>query len=142
MAFHHWTTYLKYISLFFAAQGLMWALIGSFDPMGIYDSLMAQAFFKRPDLPESARQVFRFILAPFGATTAGYFILQYFITVHAFANQQKWAYQAIMVAFLFWFVTDTILSLYHQAYFNVYMANIPALLLMLPVMVFTRKYFI
>ncbi len=119
----------------------MWAFIGSFDPVGIYDSLMAQALFHQPELPAQATKVFRFILAPFGATTAGYFVLQYFIAANAFAKQEKWAYNAILYAFFLWFITDTTLSFYHQAYFNIWMANIPALLLTAPVFLGTRKYF-
>ena len=141
MNFSKWIVYLKCISLFFAAQGLLWAIIGSFDPFGIYDSLMAKTFFNQPALPPDAERVFRFILAPFGATSAGYFVLQYFIAAHAFASQQKWGYQAIVAAFLLWFITDTSLSFYHGAYFNIWMANIPALLLMLPVIIFTRQFF-
>ena len=141
MNFHKWIAYLKYISLFFAFQGLLWAFIGSFDQFGIYNSLMAEAFFRQQVLPAPAEKVFRFILAPFGATTPGYFVLQYFITIHAFAARQRWAYQAIVFAFLFWFVIDTSLSIYHQPYFNIWMANIPALVLMSPVMLFTKKYF-
>ncbi len=137
-----WTIYLKCLSLFFTLQGLLWAFIGSFDPFQLYDSLMAQAFFNQPLLPPPAEKVFRFILAPFGTTTAGYFLLQYYIAAHAFVKRQYWAYQAIVLAFLFWFITDTSLSIYHQAYFNIWMANIPALLLMSPVIVCTRKYFI
>lgn len=140
MDFKNWIVYLKGVSVFFAFQGLVWALIGSFDPFGIYDSLMAQAFFGQQSLPAAAQKVFRFVLAPFGATTAGYFVLQYFITAYAFAEKHKWAYQAIIVAFLLWFVTDTSLSLYYGAYFNIFMANFPALLLMAPVFLFTKKY--
>ena len=141
MNFGKWTLYLRCISLFFAMQGLLWAFIGSFDPFGIYDSFMAQAFFQNPRLSAEAQKVFHFVLAPFGATTAGYFVLQYFIATHGFARKQKWAYQAITSAFMLWFVVDTSLSLYHQAYFNIWMANIPALLLMAPVFGFTRKHF-
>ena len=136
-----WILYLKVVSLFFAAQGLLWAFIGSFDPFGMYDSLMAEAFFGKPNLPAPAERVFRFILAPFGTTTAGYFLLQYYITSYGFARQEKWAYKAICNAFLLWFVLDTTLSLFHQAYFNIWMANIPALVLMAPVLIGTRKYF-
>ena len=136
-----WTTYLKVISLFFAFLGILWAVIGSFDPFGIYDSMMAQSFYQQDQLPADVKKATQFILAPFGATSAGYFILQYLITVHAFSKKEKWAWQTIFGAFTFWFLLDSTLSIYHGAWFNLLLANIPALLLTLPVMIFSRKYF-
>ncbi len=141
-SFNFWVKYLKIVSIFFALMGTLWAVIGSFDAFGIYEKYMAQAFFGTNTLPSDAEKVFRFVLAPFGATAAGYFILQYFIAANAFAKREKWAYQAIAVAFTFWFVLDSSLSLFvHGAVFNFVMANLFSLLLMLPVLVFTKKYF-
>ena len=39
MSFSTWIKYLKVISLFMAGLGVLWAVLGSFDPLGIYDSL-------------------------------------------------------------------------------------------------------
>lgn len=139
--FKFWMNYLKLVSLFFAFLGILWAVIGSFDPLGIYDQWMAQSFYGADELPSEVSKAMKFILAPFGMTSAGYFVLQYFITTHAFAKKEKWAYNAIVFAFLFWFVGDTVLCFYHAAYFNIILANLPALMLMLPVIVFTKKYF-
>jgi len=99
--FNFWVSYLKIISLFFAAMGVMWAVVGSFDPFGIYDSYFANAFWEVDTLPKDAKIATRFLLGPFGATSAGYFILQYFIAKYAFAKRELWAYQAIIFAFFF-----------------------------------------
>lgn len=139
--FHFWVNYLKGISLFFAFMGVVWAIVGSFDPFGIYDHYFAQTFWGTATLPEDARIATRFLLGPFGATSAGYFILQYFIAKHAFAKRELWAYNAIIFAFLFWFVLDTAMCLYYGGYFNILMANVTSLVGMLPVF-FTRRYFV
>ena len=136
-----WTKYLEYISIFFVMIGLMWALIGSFDPFGIYDSMMAKSFFGNEELNADVKRVLSFILAPFGATSAGYFILQYFISKNAFAEKKKWAYNSIASAFIFWFVVDSVMSAIHGAFFNIAIANITTLLFMLPPLIFTRKNF-
>lgn len=141
MSFSFWTKYLKAISVFFTLLGISWAIIGSFDPLGIYDKWMAQAFYGNYKLPSNVEKAMKFILAPFGATSAGYFILQYFIVANAFAKKEKWAYNAITVAFFFWFFLDTALSWYHGAFFNIALANFPALLITLPALIFSRKYF-
>lgn len=126
---------------FFTLMGISWAIVGSFDPLGFYDQWMAQVFYGQDQLPTDVQKAVKFILAPFGATSAGYFVLQYFIAANAFAKKEKWAYTAIFGAFMFWFCLDTALSAYHGAYFNIILANIPALLVTLPVMIFSRKYF-
>lgn len=121
-------------------MGAMWAILGSFDPFGIYDSLFAKSFFGTEKLPTDVKRATEFILGPFGATSSGYFILQFFIAKYAYAKKELWAYQAILSAFFFWFVLDTFMSWWHGAYFNIMMANIPSLMAMLPI-VFTKKYF-
>ncbi|HZF63704.1 MAG TPA: hypothetical protein VEZ55_04435 [Chitinophagaceae bacterium] len=138
--FYFWVNYLKAISLFFAFLGALWAIIGSFDPFGLYDRAFAQAFWNVDRLPADAQKTFSFILGPFGATNAGYFILQFFIAKHAYSNRQMWGYKAIVVAFLVWLILDTSMCLVHKGYFNILFANIPSLLAMLPIF-FTRRYF-
>lgn len=139
--FRFWVNYLRIVSIIFAAMGLMWAVLGSFDPFGIYDARMAQTFFGQNDLPAEAKQVFSFALAPFGMTAVGYFVLQYFIATYAFAKRERWAFVAITVAFWIWLIGDTILSLQHGAVFNVLLANVPSLILMLPIFIFTPAHF-
>ena len=139
-SFNFWVKYLKLISLFFAAMGVMWAVIGSFDPFGVYDSYFAQSFFGANELPSDVKKSISFILGPLGATNTAYFILQYFIAKNAFAKKELWAYHAIVLGFSVWFILDTIMCVYYQAYFNILMANIPCLLAMLPIF-FTKKYF-
>ncbi len=140
-SFRFWVNYLRIVSIIFAAMGLMWAVLGSFDPFGLYDASMAEAFFGQDDLPADAKRVFSFSLAPFGMTALGYFILQYFIATYAFAKKERWAFVAITSAFSIWFIGDTVLSLQHGAAFNVLFANIPSLIAMLPIFIFTPQHF-
>jgi hypothetical protein len=136
-----WVRYLEVISLVFAGLGAMWALLGSFDPFGLYEARMAEAFFQRPTLPPEAQRTFAFVLGPFGATSLGYFLLQFFLVRHAFAQRQPWAWRAVFVPFLAWFFLDTAVSLARGALFNVLLANVPSLLAMLPPMLLTRRDF-
>lgn len=140
MKFSYWVKYLKAVSIFFCLMGIFWSVTGSFDPFGLYDSMFAKAFWGSSTLPVDAVRTKEFILGPFGATSAGYFLLQYFIAKHAYAKKQLWGYNAIMVGFFFWFILDTSMSLYHKAYFNILLANITSLSFMLPI-IFTRKFF-
>jgi len=140
MTFDFWKKYLEYISLFFAGMSVFWAIVGSFDPLGIYDAMFANSFYGQEQLPTDVARAKSFLLAPLGATSAGYFLLQYFIARFAFAERQIWAYWAIVGSFLLWFILDSVMSAYHGAYFNILIANIPCLLMMFPIF-FTKKYF-
>lgn len=140
MKFPFWVSYLKLISIFFCLLGVFWSISGSFDPFGLYDSMFAEAFWGSAALPADAARTKEFILGPFGATSAGFFLLQFFIAKHAYAKKQLWAYNAIIVGFFFWFILDTSMSLYHKAYFNIILANLTSLVFMLPIL-FTRKFF-
>lgn len=138
-AFDRWIAYFKFVSLFFAALSLVWIVIGSFDPFGLYDKAFARSLWYTDTLPPDAQIAFRFLLGPLGATNSGFFMLQYFVVKHALAQRQRWSYRAIITAFLSWFLLDTGSCLYLEAYFNILLVNLPALLTMVP-MVWMRKY--
>ena len=140
MKFEFWVNYLKFISLFFAAMGLYWAFAGTFDPLGIYDYDFAKSFWGAEKLAPDVEKTKRFALGILGTTTAGYFVIQYFVAKYAYAKREPWAYNAILTGFLVWFVNDTALSIYQGAYFNLFLANLPSFLMMLPIL-FTRSYF-
>jgi len=53
--FNFWVKYLKFISIFFAALGFMWMLVGSLDPFGIWDKAFAKAFWAKETLPVDAQ---------------------------------------------------------------------------------------
>jgi hypothetical protein len=132
--------YSRIASFIFAIVGMFWALTGTADPFGIYERLMALNYWGLESLPPDALISFQFLLVPLGATCAGYFLMLYFIATYAFPKKEKWSYFAVVVPFLVWFSTDTILCIIHGAFFNVYFANIPSLITMLPV-IFSYKYF-
>ncbi|MEL6674492.1 MAG: hypothetical protein AAFR61_19945 [Bacteroidota bacterium] len=138
--FLFWIAYLKYVSLFFAVMGALWAIMGTFDPFGIYEGLMSEAFFDQEKLPPEAKKIFSFILGPFGATALGYFLLQYAITDFALIKRERWAYNSILLAFLAWFVLDSMMSIFADAFFNVLLANLTTLVLMAPAMVGLYPY--
>ena len=140
MKFEFWVKYLKFVSLFFVFLGLFWAYSGTFDPLGLYDYYFAQAFWGVDQLPADVERTKTFILGILGATTAGYFTIQYFVARYAYANREPWAYNAVVVGFLVWFINDCAMTTYHGAYFNLWLANFPSFIMMFPI-VFTRKYF-
>lgn len=140
LTFEQWILYFKGVSVFLLLLGVFWAISGSFDPLGIWDGQFAKAFYNQELLSNGVARAKAFILVPLGATNAAYFMLQYFIVDNALRRKEKWAYNAILIGFVFWFVLDSAMSFYHGAAFNVLLANLPCLVLMSPLF-FLRKGF-
>jgi hypothetical protein len=118
--------WLQLACLLFGLQGLGWALLGSFDPLGVWDRLADQALFAGQTPPEVV-QFRRFILGPFGATTAAYFLLLFLVLRSPFQRREPWAYRAVVASLALWFMVDSAASVWHGAVFNVLLVNLPCL---------------
>ena len=130
LSFNFWQKYLKITAVLFCLQGLSWCVIGSLEPFGWYDSLMSNAILGLSELPADAQKIFQFILIPFGATDAAYFMLFYFVVEYPLKNKEKWAWNALVTCTFFWFAVDTVACLFYAAYFNILMVNIPSILVL------------
>ena len=128
--FRFWRGWLLVATAIFAVQALSWVFIGSFDPFGIYDGLLARALYGTDTLPADAALLFRFAVVPLGATTAGYFVLAHAIVRFAFPRRERWAWWAVTGAIAVWFVFDSAFSIWHGAAFNVFLVNIPCVVIL------------
>ena len=135
-----WTKYFKVISILMIIIGLFWAIAGVFDPFGIYEYFFAQHFWGIDTPPGDAAITFRFLMIPFGATLAGYFVMQFLLVHYGFTQRLEWVWKTVVIGILSWFGVDTILCLVAGAYFNIALANISTIVLMSPLF-FIRKYF-
>ena len=125
-------TWLVAASLLFAAQALGWVVLGSFDPFGVWDGLAADAFHGG-HTPPAVEEFRRFLLGPFGATTAGYFVLFAAVARYPFRAREPWALVALSGSLALWFTVDSLASLARGGLFNVVLVNVPcALILGLP----------
>jgi hypothetical protein len=120
-----WRRRLVALCMLFALVGASWVVLGSLDPLGLYERLLARAFFGAGSLGPLAGPVFRFMAGLLGATTAAFFVLAAFVVEHAFPA--RWAYRAVWAAVLTWFVLNSALSLFVGATFNVAVVNVPCL---------------
>jgi len=130
MRFEFWRRWLLVASAVFALQGALWAVLGSFDPFGYYTRLLAAALWNLPELPPDGQRAFEFMLVPLGATTAGYFVLVHMLVRRAFPRREPWAYWTVVGALLTWFFVDSAFSLAHGAAFNVWLVNVPCVIVM------------
>lgn len=119
-----WDTWLVAASLLFALQALTWVLLGSFDPFGVWDALAASALFEGRT-PAAVERFRRFVLGPFGATTAAYFALFAAVARYPFRARERWAFLALSGSLGLWFTVDSLASLARGGLFNVLLVNVP-----------------
>lgn len=124
-----WTRWLLIVSILLAVQGMSWIIMGSFDPMGIYDARVARVLLDSDSLPASAKATFRYAVALLGATDAAFFVLFAIIVRIPFSRRESWAHAALSSSILTWFLLDSVFSISVGAWFNVLIVNIPCLLL-------------
>ena len=122
--------WLMVASAMFGIFGASWAVLGNFDPFGIYTSLLARSQWGTSQPTPEALDTFAFMTVPLGATTAGYFVMVFMLVRFGFAQRQPWAYWSVVAALLTWFVIDSVFSGLHGAYFNIWLVNLPCLLIM------------
>jgi len=133
--------WLEVVCWALAVQGLTWMVFGSFDPMGVYDHLLAEHLYGLAELPPPAAEAFAFAMIPFGATDAAYFALVGAVVRYGFPTRQPWTWWAVVGSFSLWLVADTAGSMWVGAWFNVALVNLPCALLVLPLMTSVRRWF-
>lgn len=121
--FDHW---LFGACVVFGLMGIGWVLLGSFDPFGIWDGLLATAFYDGT-VPADVERFRRFILGPLGATAAGFFFATGCIVRLPFRRREPWAFWAVAGACWLWFLVDATASLAHGAVFNVLLVDVPCI---------------
>ena len=128
-SFRFWTNWLLTVSVLLAAQGISWIIMGTFDPLGIYDALLARVLLGSEALTSDAKATFSYGVALLGATDAAFFVLFAIIVRIPFSKREAWAHAALSASLLTWFLIDCAYSIWVGAWFNVLIVNIPCLLL-------------
>ena len=136
-----WQSWLFAVSLLFIGMGLLTSFMSTSFIFRPYNILLAQTFWETNTIPKEFLDFKGFIFGPLGGTLVGYMVLMAYIVKFPFRKGKKEAYWAIVVALLTWFLVDTMISLYHEAYFNIAMANLPTLFLIGIPLLITKKSF-
>ena len=139
--FIFWQRWLFYSSLLFALFGITIALYGN-NPLFLpYNHALARLFWHQQNFPAEAESFRAFIWAPLGGTIACSYILVAFIAWYPFRRKEKWARNAITIAFGTWIILDSGACLYYGAYFQVYLINAFSFLQKALPLIFTWNHF-
>jgi hypothetical protein len=139
--FLFWQRWLFYSSLLFACFGVVLALHGDNPVFEPYNRLLALIFWDQPVFPDEANNFRAFALGPLGGTIACCYILLAFIARFPFRNKERWARNAIAVAFGVWFILDSAICIYYGVYVQVFVVNLFSLLQKALPLMFTWNYF-
>jgi len=140
-SFLFWQRWLFYSSLLFALFGIMFAVYGNNPFFMPYNQALAHIFFSGENIPASIEPFRAFIWGPLGGTIAACYILLAFIAWYPFKKKERWARNAIVVAFAIWVLIDSSLCLRYGVYFQIYLINAFSILVKALPIIFTWKEF-
>ncbi len=126
--FSFWHRWLLLVSILFCLVGLAIACLPDSPFLDLWNTKVEDRFHPGGTTPE-IMHLRNFLLAPLGATIAGFYILQSFIVFGPFKRREPWAWWAVALATFGWFLIDSARSLQHEAGFNVMIINSPTLIL-------------
>ncbi|MGZ4090301.1 MAG: hypothetical protein ACXVNO_06250 [Bacteroidia bacterium] len=139
--FIFWQKWLLYTSILFAMAGIAFALFGNTTLFAPYNSMLAKIFWHTDQFPLEADSFRAFIYAPLGGTIACCYILLAYIAYYPFKDKQRWARNAIIVAFSVWVVIDTAGCIYFSVYPQIYFINAFSITIKALPIIFTWKEF-
>ncbi len=140
-SFIFWQKWLFYTSLVFVMAGIAFAFFGNNFLFQPYNKMLAKLFWHSSTFPTEAEQFRSFIYGPLGGTIACCYILLAFIARYPFKNKERWARNAIMIAFTVWVLIDSSVCIYFGAYPQVYLINIFSITIKALPIIFTWKHF-
>lgn len=140
--FNFLCNWLLFSMLFFALFGLIVACFGDSSLFDFYNQQLIARFWHTTQLPDNVKEFKAFLFGPLGGTIAGKYVVMAYIVYYPFRQKEKWAWNALLVGQVVWFVVDSSVSFYYQAYFNILVINImPMIIIGIPLLL-ARKYFV
>jgi hypothetical protein len=140
-SFIFWQRWLFYSSLVFALFGIVFAIYGHNPFFLPYNNALAHIFGWRGGIPTSIEPFRAFIWGPLGGTIACCYILLAFIAWFPFQRKERWARNAIIVAFGIWVILDSSVCIFYGVYFQVFIINAFSVLIKALPVIFTWKEF-
>lgn len=138
--FKFWQKWLFGMGIIIAAAGAAMSILSGVGFADLLNRLINPAFWGTSDVGGDVLKFQQFVYAILGATMAAWGVLIAFIAHYPFRKREKWAWNAMLVGTLAWFVLDTTPSAYYKVYANV-VGNAAFLILILLPVVFSRKHF-
>lgn len=140
--FKFWTQWLIIANIMTIIVGLLAAFAGNSIFFESYNTQTEAVFFEGQILSSETLALKNWLFGIIGGSIVGFHLLMIFIIKNAFAKREKWAYNALWIGLLSWFIIDSSITTHYKAYHNLYLINFVALILIGLPLVMTRRYFL
>lgn len=139
--FLFWQKLLTLGNLFAVVVGLVVAFLPNSFILEIHNSYTHEVYNGGKPLLGGMMEMKKLLFGIIGGTIVGFHVLMIFISENAFKKRERWAYTAMWLGLLSWFVIDSGLSIFYGGLYNVLLINIPALIMIGIPLVITRSAF-
>ncbi|MEM8525137.1 MAG: hypothetical protein AAGG68_10855 [Bacteroidota bacterium] len=139
--FHFWQKWLTYANAMTVIVGLLVAFAGNSFFFDLHNHYTQEVFFQGADFSPEVLKLKNWLFGIIGGTIVGFHLLMILISENAFKRKEKWAYRAMWIGMLSWFLIDSGISFYYGAIHNILIINLIALILIGLPLVMTRKEF-
>ncbi len=113
----------------FIGMGLLVAFAGHTALFSAWRDAAATALFGQPRLAAELAPLVRLSNGILGGSIVGKWVAAAWLVGHPLARGQRWAWHALVIGLLSWFLLDSAISLWLGATFNVWMINLVPLVL-------------
>jgi hypothetical protein len=121
--------------------GIVFAIFGNNSFFMPYNYALAHIFWLNDSILPEIAPFNAFIWAPLDGTIACCYALLAFIAWFPFRRKERWARNAIIVAFGLWVILDSAACLYYGVYFQIYIINAFSILIKALPIIFTWSEF-
>lgn len=141
-SFSFWQKWLTYANVMTVGVGLLVAFAGNSIFFDLHNEYTKDVFFNGNDFEPEILNLKNWLFGIIGGTIVGFHALMIMISENAFKKKEKWAYQAMWIGMISWFIIDSSISFYYGAIHNIVIINLVALVLIGLPLVMTRKVFV
>ena len=140
-SFLFWQKWLTWANVITIVVGLLVAFAGNSIFFELHNSQTEGLFFDGADFDGKLLEFNNWLFGIIGGTIVGFHVLMVMISEFAFKQKQKWAYAAMWLGLLSWFIIDSSISIYYGAWHNLFIINLVALALIGIPLLATRTAF-
>lgn len=139
--FQFWRKWLTYANILTIGVGLLVAFAGNSFFFSVHNAGTEAVFFPEAGFSPEVLRLKNWLFGVIGGTIVGFHVLMVALAEHPIRRRERWAYRAMWLGLVSWFVIDTGISVFYGAIHNVLLINLVALCLIGLPLVMVRKEF-
>lgn len=140
--FRFWQRWLTWANVVTVGVGLLVAFAGNSLFFEMHNLSTREVFFNGEAFAPEVLRLKNWLFGIIGGTIVGFHVLMIMLSEYPFKNREKWAYNALWLGLLSWFIIDSSVSAWYGAIHNIVLINLVALVLIGLPLLMTRKAFL